>query len=65
MRDERDERAGPAGAATAGAAGRPRVIALTGASSFLGQNLIGLFEEDERVPRIVAFDVKRPATAGK
>jgi UDP-glucose 4-epimerase len=45
--------------------GRPRTIALTGASSFLGQNLIGLFEEDARVVRLVAFDVKAPATAGK
>jgi UDP-glucose 4-epimerase len=62
MRDERDPRARPAGAPPAG--GRPRAIALTGASSFLGQNLIGLFEEDGRVSRVVAFDVKAPATAG-
>lgn len=44
---------------------RPRrVIALTGADTFLGRNLIGLLEEDERVGRIVAIDVKTPITAG-
>lgn len=41
-----------------------RVIALTGADTFLGRNLIGLLEEDERIGRIVAIDVKTPATAG-
>jgi UDP-glucose 4-epimerase len=44
---------------------RTRVVALTGAASFLGTNLIGLLEEDERVQRIVSLDVKPPATAGK
>src|SRR5579863_4738935 len=44
---------------------RRRVVALTGAASFLGTNLIGLLEEDERVQRIVAVDIKAPATAGK
>jgi len=44
---------------------RPKVIALTGAASFLGANLIGLFEEDDRVQRIVALDIKTPATAGQ
>jgi UDP-glucose 4-epimerase len=44
---------------------RTKVVALTGASSFLGANLIGLLEEDERVHRIVSLDVKPPATAGK
>ncbi len=44
---------------------RARVVALTGAASFLGTNLIGLLEEDDRVQRIVALDVKPPATAGK
>ncbi|HEU4412417.1 MAG TPA: NAD-dependent epimerase/dehydratase family protein [Polyangiaceae bacterium] len=63
MRDEREQRARQAGALRQ--AGRPRTIALTGAASFLGQNLIGLFEEDGRVERVVAFDVKAPATAGK
>lgn len=44
---------------------RPRrVVALTGADTFLGRNLIGLLEEDERIGRIVAIDVKTPITAG-
>ena len=47
---------------TAGA--RPRVVAVTGAASFLGTNLIGLLEEDDRVHRIVAVDIKAPTTAG-
>jgi len=42
-----------------------RVVAITGASSFLGKNLIGLLEEDERITRIVALDIKPPATAQK
>ena len=33
---------------------RTRVVAVTGAASFLGLNLIGLLEEDERVRRIVS-----------
>lgn len=40
-------------------------VAITGASSFLGKNLVGLLEEDERVGRIVALDVRKPPTAGK
>jgi UDP-glucose 4-epimerase len=43
---------------------KPRVVALTGSASFLGKNLIGILEEDERVRRIVSIDVKAPATAG-
>lgn len=39
-------------------------VAVTGAASFLGRNLIGLMEEDERIARIVALDVERPPTAG-
>src|ERR1043165_2483717 len=35
------------------------VVALTGAASFLGANLIGLLEEDPRIGRIVAIDQKR------
>jgi UDP-glucose 4-epimerase len=41
-----------------------RAVAITGASSFLGRNLIGLLEEDERVRRIVSIDVTAPKTAG-
>jgi UDP-glucose 4-epimerase len=40
------------------------VVALTGADSFLGRNLVGLLEEDARVSRIVAIDFRAPATAG-
>ena len=44
---------------------RPRVVALTGSASFLGKNLIGVLEEDERVRRIVSMDIKSPPTAGE
>jgi UDP-glucose 4-epimerase len=40
-----------------------RVVTVTGAASFLGTNLVGLLEEDERVSRIVAIDIKPPPTA--
>src|SRR5688572_21408528 len=43
---------------------RGRVVALTGASSFLGKNLIGVLEEDPAVSRVVALDVEAPATQG-
>lgn len=39
-----------------------RAVALTGAASFLGANLIGLLEEDPRIGRIVAIDRKPPST---
>lgn len=39
-------------------------MALTGATSFLGKNLIGVLEEDPRIERIIAFDVKAPDTRG-
>jgi UDP-glucose 4-epimerase len=41
-----------------------RVVALTGAASFLGQNLVGVLEEDPDTARIVAIDVKAPDTSG-
>lgn len=44
---------------------RRRVVALTGAASFLGRNLIGVLEEDPAVARIVAIDVDAAPTAGK
>jgi UDP-glucose 4-epimerase len=37
---------------------RRRVVAVTGASSFLGTNLIAALEEDERVERVVALDIE-------
>jgi UDP-glucose 4-epimerase len=43
---------------------RARVVAVTGAASFLGTNLVGLLEEDDRIDRIVAVDIKTPSTAG-
>jgi UDP-glucose 4-epimerase len=44
---------------------KPRVVAISGAASFLGTNLIGLLEEDERVQRVVALDIKPPPSAGQ
>jgi UDP-glucose 4-epimerase len=44
---------------------RGTVVAITGASSFLGKNLVGLLEEDERIGRIVALDLRSPGTAQK
>src|SRR5689334_22548447 len=41
-----------------------RVVALTGASSFLGRNLVGVLEEDPGTSRIITIDVKPPDTAG-
>ncbi|MEZ4409881.1 MAG: NAD-dependent epimerase/dehydratase family protein [Polyangiales bacterium] len=42
-----------------------RTVALTGADGFLGRNLIGLLEDDDRVGRVLAIDVKNPPTAGR
>ncbi len=42
-----------------------RVVAMTGASSFVGQNLLGLLEEDDQIERVVVVDVKPPPSAGK
>jgi UDP-glucose 4-epimerase len=41
-----------------------RSVAVTGASGFLGSNLIGMLEHDERVRRVVAIDLK-PAPGGE
>ena len=41
-----------------------RVVALTGAASFLGRNLIGVLEEDSLISRVIAIDVKAPDTSG-
>lgn len=41
------------------------MVALSGADTFLGRNLIGLLEEDPGVGRIVAVDVVNPPTAGQ
>jgi UDP-glucose 4-epimerase len=41
-----------------------KVVAITGAASFLGRNLVGILEEDASIARIVALDIERPPTAG-
>lgn len=43
---------------------RRKVVAITGAAQFLGQNLVGLLEEDPSVRTIVCLDTEAPATAG-
>lgn len=44
---------------------RGRAVALTGANTFFGRNLVGLLEEDDAVARIVVLDLKNPSTSGK
>jgi UDP-glucose 4-epimerase len=44
--------------------GKRRVVAITGAATFLGLNLIGLLEDDPRVTKIVCLDVSSPPTVG-
>ncbi|HVU02736.1 MAG TPA: NAD-dependent epimerase/dehydratase family protein [Polyangiaceae bacterium] len=44
---------------------RARVVAVTGAASFLGRNLVGFLEEDPGVRRIVSVDVEAPRSAGQ
>lgn len=41
-----------------------RTIAVTGACTFMGRNLIALLEEDPTVRRIVVLDIKNAPTAG-
>ncbi len=41
-----------------------RVVAVTGACSFVGRNLVGVLEEDETVSKIIVLDVSTPPTAG-
>jgi UDP-glucose 4-epimerase len=49
----------PRGPSTGG-----RIIALTGARSFLGKNLLGLLEEDDSARRLVVIDEQPPLSAG-
>jgi UDP-glucose 4-epimerase len=51
--------------ATTAQRSRTRVVAVTGAAGFLGSNLIGSLEEDDRIGRIVALDVAPAPTAGR
>jgi UDP-glucose 4-epimerase len=44
--------------------GRRRVVAITGAATFLGLNLIGLLEDDPHVAKIVCLDTTSPPTVG-
>ena len=41
-----------------------RSIAVTGANTFLGRNIVGLLEEDDAIARIVVIDVKNPTHCG-
>lgn len=43
---------------------RRRVVAITGAATFLGLNLIGLLEDDPHVSKIVCLDTTSPPTVG-
>jgi UDP-glucose 4-epimerase len=52
-------------ASVVGTGGKARVVAVTGAASFLGSHLVGLLEEDERIGRVVAIDIKAPHSGGK
>jgi UDP-glucose 4-epimerase len=45
-------------------AARRRSVAVSGADTFLGRNVVALLEEDERVGRVVLLDVRCPRTAG-
>lgn len=40
-----------------------RVIAVTGAASFLGKNLVGLLEDDPQTQRIITIDIAAASTA--
>ncbi len=42
-----------------------RAVAVTGSASFLGRNLVRLLEEDPAIDRVVAVDIKAPASAAK
>lgn len=44
---------------------RPRVVAVTGSAGFLGSNLVGALEDDDRVARVVAIDASPTPTAGR
>jgi UDP-glucose 4-epimerase len=54
----------PGSSPLAAPAPRRRVVAVTGAASFIGTNLIGVLEEDPGVQKLLALDTRPPATAG-
>lgn len=41
------------------------MVAITGAASFLGRNLIGLLEEDHGIRRVIGLDIEAPRTGGQ
>ena len=43
---------------------RGRVVAVTGARTFLGRNLVALLEEDPAVSKVVVLDIRNAPTAG-
>ena len=63
-RTAKTETSPPASSRLARTGRAKKIVAITGAASFLGTNLVGLLEEDERIGRIVAIDIKPPSTAG-
>lgn len=66
MSEARSNGNGADGAKGVARVGRSRrTVALTGADAFLGRNLIGLLEEDDRIGKILAIDIKNPPTAGR
>lgn len=42
-----------------------RTVAITGACSFLGRNLIGVLEEDDAIARVIVLDIATPRTSGR
>ena len=44
---------------------QPRAIAVVGAASFIGRNLIGMLEEDSSVRHVVSIDIEAPKSAGQ
>jgi UDP-glucose 4-epimerase len=57
--------AGAEAATPFGPTQRARVVAITGAAGFLGSNLVGSLEEDDRIGRVVAIDAGATPTAGR
>lgn len=55
----------PGGPAPSSPSDPRRVVAVTGTSSLIGRNLVGLLEEDRSVGRIVSLDVEPPRTAAR
>ena len=65
MSEERTLDYSPGAPPLARRAARRRGVAVTGAASFLGVNLVGVLEEEPGVRAVVAMDTKPPRTAGQ